>query len=60
MIGMGVGALVVALFENRNAMTSLRTRFGRQAEIPRSLASAVGAVLTCIGILGFALVLLRQ
>ena len=60
MIGMGVGALVVALIENRRAMTSLRSRFGQQAEIPRSLASGVGAVLACLGILGFALVLLRQ
>lgn len=60
LLGLGVGALVVALVENHRSMNSLRARYAGQAQIPRSLASTVGAVLAGIGILGFVLVVLRQ
>jgi putative membrane protein len=60
MIGLGVGALVLATIEHRRGMNELRSLYGAYGKFPRSLAAGVALVLGTLGLVGLVLVFLRQ
>jgi putative membrane protein len=60
MIGMGVGALVLATIEHAGQRRALTGKYPGYGPFPRPLAVKIAAVFSCIGFLGFVLVFLRQ
>jgi putative membrane protein len=60
MIGIGVGSLLLATIDYRRETSALHERYKAYGPFRRSIAAAVAAVVTGLGIIGFVLVLLRQ
>jgi len=58
MMGIGVFALVLATFEHRRSLQSLRHQYGGYP-IPSSLATLLAALISGLGILGLVAVLSR-
>ena len=60
MIGLGVGALILATIEHRYQTRVLRARFPQYGPFGRSLAVGVAAIVSGLGVLGFVLVVLHK
>ena len=60
LIGLGVGALMLATVEHRRQTQGLRERYPEYGPFDRSLATGVAAIISGLGILGFVLVMLHQ
>jgi len=60
MIGIGVGALVLATIDYRQQLGALRERYSAYGPFRGSIALAVASTIAGLGIVGFVLVLLRQ
>jgi putative membrane protein len=60
MMGLGVGALVIATAQYRRQMKALATRFPQYGPYAMSLGAAIATVIAGLGIIGFVLVFLRQ
>jgi uncharacterized membrane protein YidH (DUF202 family) len=60
MIGIGVGALVLATLDYRQQMAILRERYRDYGPYRASIALAVASMVAGLGVLGFVLVALRQ
>jgi putative membrane protein len=60
MISIGVGSLVVALWDYRRQTTALHERYRAYGPFDRSVAAAVATVVSGLGIVGFVLVFLYQ
>jgi putative membrane protein len=58
LIVIGIMSLVLGTVEHRHNMTGLREEFG--VVVPRSLATAIGSLVSVLGLLGLVIVLLRQ
>ncbi|HEY7448009.1 MAG TPA: DUF202 domain-containing protein [Vicinamibacterales bacterium] len=58
MIGMGVGALILATFQHRTDLQTLRAEYGH-GPVPRSLTTLLAIFVSVFGIIGFVSVLLR-
>jgi putative membrane protein len=59
MIGIGLGALVIATVEHRRNLQALRAEYGA-GTVPGSLATVVGGVVAVLGVIGLLTVWLRQ
>jgi len=57
MIGLGLGALVLATIQHRYDLRALEAQFG---PLPRSTAAIVASVVSVLGVLTLVLVALRQ
>jgi putative membrane protein len=60
MIGIGVGALVLATIDYRQQVAALRERYPSYGPFGGSIALAVASTIAGLGVVGFVLVLLRQ
>lgn len=60
MIGIGVGALVLATLDYRQQLAILRERYPAYGPYRASIALAVASMVAGLGVLGFVLVALRQ
>ncbi len=60
MIGLGVGGMILATLEYQKQAASLRRRFPAYGPYHSSVALAIAAVVSGLGVLGFVLVVLRQ
>ena len=58
LIVIGIMSLVLGTIEHRLSMRALRAEFG--AVVPRSLATAIGSLVSVLGLLAFIIVVLRQ
>jgi putative membrane protein len=59
MIGMGIGALVIAAVSHRQNLQELRAEYGT-GSVPYSLATIVAGLMAVVGVLGLTTVFLRQ
>src|SRR5262245_58514712 len=60
MIGLGIGALILATLQFRNQATTLRTAYSQYGPFRESIATGVATIMSALGLLGFVLVFLRQ
>jgi len=60
MIGLGVGALLLATMQHRAEMKSLTAAYPQYGPVPRSTSMVVASVVTTFGIAALILVILRQ
>ena len=60
MIGIGVGALVLATIDYRQQMAALRGQYPAYGPYRASIALAVASLIAGLGVVGFVLVVLRQ
>jgi putative membrane protein len=60
LMGLGIGGLAIATIEYRSQVEHLRERFHAYGPFRRSMTAGIAAVLSCLGVLGFVLVFLRQ
>ena len=60
MMGLGVGALLIATYQYRRQMRALAQRFPQYGPLPASLSAAIGTVIAGLGVIGFVMVFLRQ
>ena len=60
MIGIGVGALVLATIDYRQQMAALRHQYPNHGPFRESIALAVASLLAGLGGAGFVLVVLRK
>lgn len=60
LMAVGIGGLAISTIEYRSAVKSLHERFRAYGPFRRSMAPGIAAVICCLGVLGFVLVLLRQ
>ena len=60
LIGIGIGALVLATVDYRQQMTILHERYRAYGPYRGSIALAVATMVAGLGVLGFVLVALRQ
>ena len=58
LIVIGIMSLVLGTVEHRHSMKALKDEFG--GVVPRSLATAIGSLVSVLGLLGLVIVLLRQ
>ena len=57
MLGLGVGALVLATLEHRRNLHQLRVHYG---QVPYSLATVLAVLISVVGIAGLVAVIFRQ
>jgi len=57
LIGLGIGALLLATVQHRRDLRTLEARYG---PLPRSSAAIVAAIMSLLGIVALILVFLRQ
>ncbi len=60
MIGLGIIALVAAIWQYRSQMKALHVTYARYAPFPRSISAPVASAVAGLGLLGLVIVLLRQ
>jgi putative membrane protein len=60
MIGLGVGALILATIQHRGEMKALAEQYSQYGPLPRSTSMVVASVVSTLGILALILVILRQ
>lgn len=58
LILIGIMSLVLGTIEHRHSMKVLRDEFG--GVVPRSLATAIGSLVSVLGLLGLIIVVLRR
>jgi putative membrane protein len=56
-ISVGIVALLLATYEHRRSMQSLRAQYG---DVPYSLATVLAALISAFGVLGLIAVIFRQ
>jgi putative membrane protein len=56
-ISVGIVALLLATYEHRRSMQSLRAQYG---DVPYSLATVLAALISAFGVLGLIAVILHQ
>jgi uncharacterized membrane protein YidH (DUF202 family) len=60
LIGLGVGALILATIQHRGETKALSVQYPQYGPGPRSTSLVVASIVASLGILAFSLVLLRQ
>ena len=60
MIGLGVGALVLATIQHRTEMKALAAEYSQYGPMPRSTALIVASVVGLLGVLALSIVVMRQ
>jgi len=60
LIGLGVGALILATIQHRGETKALTLQYPQYGPVPRSTSLVVASIVASLGILAFSLVLLRQ
>ena len=60
MIGLGVGALVLAIIQNRAEMAKLNAEYAQYGAPPRSTSLVIGSIVGALGVVALILVILRQ
>ena len=60
LIGLGVGALVLATLQHRAEMKALTLQYPQYGPVPRSTSLVVASIVAGLGILAFSIVVLRQ
>jgi putative membrane protein len=60
LMGLGIAGLAVATTEYRSQVKYLHERFRAYGPFRRSMTAGIATVVSCLGVLGFVLVILRQ
>lgn len=59
LIGLGVGALILATIQHRGETKALTVQYPQYGPVPRSTSLVVASIVASLGLLAFSLVLLR-